>query len=389
MVRRLTGAVAAGDRERQGAVVSTAFFVTVGLTLAGGAAIAVLLAAVSVPSLFGAGFSAHAEELMQTAWVSLGIFLVLMILACLERVREGFQEVHIGNAFGSVFNVSAALLLWAGIRHYPTPVFVVVAVYGFLILFSSANAVSLLCKRPWLVPSPRKADPALLRPMIGEGLALFAAGSVAPILIREAPKFMLGRPEHHGGAADVAHYWILIQLGLIGLGFVMMVTRPLWPAMADAACRNDYSWIRAARTRTIKLFAPCAVIVISAFSLLGGWFTRWWLQTDAGLTRFQFTAYGVLFVLTAWSHIHYVLLGSMGLARAAARILITEAVLILALTWWWIHWQGLSGAILASAAGMAAVSAWLLPLALSRALREKSVAEAPVQAPLLAAVPRA
>ena len=387
MVRRLAGAVAAGDRERQGAVVSTAFFVTCSLALLGGLTISVLLASVPVKSLFGEGFGPYASELTHTAWVSLGIFIVLMILSCLERVREGFQEVHIGNAFGSVYNVLAAALLWVGIAYFPTPVFVIVAVYGFLILFSSANSASILWKRPWLTPSLRKIDRQLVRSMTGEGLALFAAGSVAPILIREAPKFMLGRTENHGGAAEVAHYWILIQLGLIGLGFVMMITRPLWPAMADAACRHDYEWIRAARSKMMKLFAPCAVIVVCAFSLLGGWFTRWWLQTDAGITRFQFTAYGVLFALTAWSHFHYVMLGSVGLARTAAKVLVTETVLILILTWLCIHSHGLSGAILAAVMGMTAASAWLMPLLLGRALRGKPPAPESAKTLGLAALP--
>ena len=384
MVRRLAGAVAADDRERQGAVVSTAFFVTCGLALLGGLAIAGLLASVPVTTLFGEGFAPHAAELTHTAWVSLGIFVVLMVLACLERVREGFQEVHIGNVFGSVFNVLSAVMLWVGIAYFPTPVFVIGAVYGFLILFSSANSASILWKRPWLTPSLKNIDRQLVRSMTGEGLALFAAGSVAPILIREAPKFMLGRPENHGGAADVAHYWILLQLGLICSGFVLMVTRPLWPAMADAACRHDYEWIRAARAKMMKLFAPCAVIVVCGFSLLGAWFTRWWLQTDAGITRGQFIAYGVLFALTAWSHLHYVMLGSMGLGRAAAKVLVTEAAIIVGLTWFSIHAYGLTGAICAGVAGMTAVSVWIMPLVLGRALRLRRAVPVVATAPRLA-----
>lgn len=380
MVRRLAGAVAVDDHERQGAVVSTAFFLTCGLALLGGLTIAMLLAVIPVTSLFGEGFAPYSAELTHTAWVSLCIFVTLMILACLERIREGFQEVHIGNAFGSVYNVFAAALLWVGIAYFPTPVFVIVAVYGFLILFSSANSASILWKRPWLTPSLRKIDRRLVRSMTGEGLALFAAGSVAPILIREAPKFMLGRAENHGSAADVTHYWILIQLGLIGLGFVMMVTRPLWPAMADAACRHDYDWIRAARSKMVRLCVPCAVTIVCAFSLFGAWFIRWWLQTNAGITRGQFTAYGVLFVLTAWSHLHYVMLGSMGLARTAAKVLIIEAALILVLTWIAIRSYSLTGAITAGAVGMAAVSAWLMPFVLRRALREK--ADSPASAPV-------
>ena len=387
MVRRLAGAVAENDRERQGRIVSTAFFVSTGLAITGGLLIALLLSTVPLTTLFSDAFAPYENELRQTVWVSLAIFVVLMILAALERVREGYQEVHIGNAFGSVYNVCAAGLLWVGLAWYPTPVFLIVAVYGLLILFSTANSTSILWKRPWLMPSLHKIDRRLVRSMTFEGLALFAAGSVAPILVREAPKFLLGRSEAHGGAADVAHYWILTQLGLIGMGFVIMFTRPLWPAMADAAHRRDFTWVRQARVQMMKFFAPCAVMVVCGFSLLGPWFTRWWLKTDGGITVAQFTAYGVLFALSAWSHLHYVMLGSIGLARTAAKVLLTEAAFIVLLTWWCIHLNGLSGAIIASAVGMAAVSVWLMPLLVSRALRGASESPVSPQPSALSSVP--
>jgi O-antigen/teichoic acid export membrane protein len=154
--------------------------------------------------------------------------------------------------------------------------------------------------------------------------------------------------------------------------------------MAEAAYRQDYSWIKYARHRMMQLFLPCAVIVVCAFSLLGPWFTAWWLKTSGGLNRMHLTAYGVLFVLTAWSHMHYVMLGSLGMARAAAKVLMAEAVLILFLTWWGIQWNGLAGAIIAASAGMAAVSAWAMPLLLGRALRRRTGPEnetAPVMVP--------
>jgi O-antigen/teichoic acid export membrane protein len=384
MVRRLAGAVAAGDRERQGVIVSTAFFVSTGLALAGGLLVALLLSTVPLTTIFSDAFAPYESELRQTVWVSLGIFVLLMILSAIERVREGYQEVHIGNAFGSVYNVCAAGLLWLGISTFPSPVFLIVAVYGLLILFCSANVTGILWKRPWLIPSPRRLDRTLVRSMTFEGLALFAAGSVAPILVREAPKFLLGRSENHGGAGDVAHYWILAQLGLIAMGFVMMFTRPLWPAMADAVHRRDYSWVRHARLQMMKYFAPCAVIVVCGFSLLGPWFTRWWLKTESGITVTQFTVFGGLFVLSAWSHLHYVMLGSIGLARTAAKVLLAEAAVILVLTWWAIHSHGLTGSIVASAAGMLAVSAWIMPLALRKVLHAKNEEAAPIKADMVA-----
>ena len=372
MVRRLAGAVGEDDKKRQAQVVSSAFFVTCLLAFTGMLLIAALLTWVPLTVLFSDAFAPYAGELRTASWVSLGIFITLMILGSLERVREGFQEVHVGNVYGAAYNVTAALVLWLGIAYFPTPVFMICAIYGLCIFFSSANAGMILSKRPWLIPSLKNLDRGLVRSMTREGLGLFAAGSVAPILIRETPKFMLGRSEAHGSAADVAHYWILVQLGLIGLGFVFMVTRPLWPAMADAASCRDYAWIQKARSQTVRHFAPCAVIVICAFSLLGHPFTEWWLKTESGLTRLQFTAYGFLFALTAWSHIHYVMLGSMGLGRVAARVLLGEAGVILLLSWWGIQGYGLTGAVFAAAAGMLAISAWLMPLQLQRALNRNA-----------------
>lgn len=374
MVRRLTGAVAAGDKDRQAAIVSTGFFVSTGLALTGGLLIALLLSTVPLTTIFSQAFAPYEDELRQTAWVSLGIFVITMILAALERVREGYQEVHIGNGFGAVYNVAAALALSLGVAFFPTPVFVIVALYGVLVLFSSANAASILWKRPWLVPSFRKLDRTLVRSMTFEGLALFAAGSVAPILVREAPKFILGRSDVHGGAADVAHYWVLTQLGFLAMGFVFMVTRPLWPAMADAAHRRDYTWVRGTSAKLTKISIPCAFIIVSGFSLLGPWFTSWWLKGEHGVSMPQFTLFGVVFVLSAWSHMHYVMLGSIGLARLAAWILLSETALILGLSWWAIHQAGLTGSIMATAAGMLAVSAWIMPLALRRVLKEKCAA---------------
>ena len=153
MVRRLAGAVAEEDRERQSAVVSTGFFLSLVLALGAGVLFSALLTWVPVTTLFGDAFAPYAGELLETAWVSLAIFLILMVFASLERVREGFQEVHIGNTFGSVYNVTAAGILWFGMRHFHTPVFLILAVYGLMILFSAANVTALLWKRPWLRPS--------------------------------------------------------------------------------------------------------------------------------------------------------------------------------------------------------------------------------------------
>jgi O-antigen/teichoic acid export membrane protein len=373
MVRRLAAAAAARDRAQQSAIVSTGFFLSTGLVLLLSGVLALLMLNVPLTSLFGSAFAAHTGELRTAAWTSLGIFTAGMILASIERVREGWQEIHVNNMIGGAYNVTAAAVLWAGISVWPQPVFVIIAVYGVFITFSCANAGRLLWMRPWLAPRLRHWDPGLARSMAGEGMALFIAGSVAPILVREAPKFLLSRSGHDTAAADITHYWILVQLGFLGMGVVMMLTRPLWPALAEASHRGDHAWITAARRRMLRWFAPAAVLALAGFSLAGPWFTTWWLGTGGGLTRSHFTLYGVIFVLTAWSQLHYVMLGSMGRARTVAWVLAAETVAVLILTWAGINMAGLDGALQGTALGMALLSAWLLPFCLQRALRRRGL----------------
>ncbi|MES2466761.1 MAG: lipopolysaccharide biosynthesis protein [Verrucomicrobiota bacterium] len=366
ITRRIAGAVARGDREEETAAVACGFFITLGFALVSAGLFATLMLTVPVTTLFGDGFAPVADELTRNLWLSGLMFLAMLVVNMLERSREGYQEIHIGNAFGAAQNLIAAALLFFGVQHWPTVTFLLLSIYGVQAVMMTANAGFLVWQRPWLWPRWSRMQGGLARQMMAEGLALFVAGSVAPIFQREGTKWLLGQME---GPGAVGRYTIMIQLGFFLYGFVFMLSRPLWPAVADAVARGDLDWVRAARTRMRWWFLPMAGLTVAGFTVLGPWVTDHWLGKHVELRRTDFALFSLSFVLMVWSHLHYVLLAGSGVIRRPAVVLALETVAVLLLASFGIHHYGLSGALAGNAVGVLLFSAWLLPGMLRKSLR--------------------
>ena len=359
MVRQLAGAAARGDRRRQGEVMATGLAMVLGLTALVAGIGALLLWQVPVTTLFGAGFAPHADELRTAAWVALGVFSLLMVLFTLDRAREGLQQVHVSNGFGAACNVTAALLLVAGLPRWPSVIYVVLAVYGVQAVFLMVNAAHLLATRPWLAPLPGRIDRRLGRRLALESAGLFLAGFAVPVIEREVPKYLLG---HVAGPAAVTDYTLLAQLGLFGFGFVLMFTRPLGPACADAASRGDWAWLDGLRRRVHRLALPAGLFLAGGFWLCGPTFTALWMgKGTVAIPRSAFGLYGMVFALAMWAHLHYVMLGNTGRIRPAAVIMAVDALAVIGLSAAGMAVGGLNGALAGAALGSLLVSAWLLP----------------------------
>ena len=365
IMRRIAGAVARGDRDSETAAVSCGFFITLGFVAISALIFTAIMWLVPVTTLFGEKFAPVQDELRSNLWMAGGMFLLMLMVSMLERSREGYQEIHVANAFGGIGNVIAAVVLYLGIGYFPSVTFLLLSVYGIQALASSLNAAHLIWKRPWLLPRWSSMERGLSRQMLGEGLALFVAGSVAPILQREGTKWLLGQLE---GPAAVGRFTILIQLGFFLYGFVFMLSRPLWPAVADAVTRGDFEWVRAARRRMLRFFLPLALLTVAGFTVLGPWLADHWLRRHVDLHRLDFALFSLSFVLMVWSHLHYVMLAGSGEFRRPAWILAVETGAVLLAAWFGIHHYGLAGAMAGSALGVALFSAWMLPRLLGRVL---------------------
>lgn len=371
--RRLTVATSQGNKDEQSRVLSTGFFMMTTVLLVVGLAGAVVLLSVPVETLFGKGFGPYADELRFNLWLGGGIFLSLMVIGILLKVREANQEIHLFNLFGAIGNVVAALLLMSGIRHVPQIWFILVSIYGVQVVLWSINATLALRSRTWLLPRVKWFDTRLAKILCTEGVAYFFLLGVTPILGREFIRWLLGQ---YYNPETVAYFSILVQLGFFMFSLVFMITYPLSPAVVDATARHDYDWVRAVHRRLSKLWLLGTLAVIPGFALLGPWFVRIWIRKEVPLGSLELGTYSVLFMLTTWTHIYCMLLAGIGKIKAAAWIAVMESAAICIGAWIGVKMGGMVGSVVGATIGMLATSFYMLPI-----LFRKSLAQMQASAP--------
>jgi O-antigen/teichoic acid export membrane protein len=370
LARRLTLATSAGNREEQSRVMSTGFFMMTGVLLALAAVGALVLLLVPVELLYGQNFGPYAAELHMNLWLGGGIFLTLMILGILLKIREAYQEIHIFNMFGAVGNIISALLLYFGIAEVAAVWFILASIYGVQVVLWSINGTMALRQRPWLKPERKRFDAALARSLCAEGVGFFVLVGITPVFGREFIRWLLG---HHFSPDVVGYFAILAQIGYIVFGVVFMLTYPLRPALVDASARGDFPWLEKTKVRLQKLWLVAALTVPAGLYFLGPWVVKVWFQKEIPLTPQEMGLYGCFLMLTIWTEIHCVLLSGLGKIRAAAIIAGLECAAVCLGAWIGVRTHGMSGALLGGACGILVTSFRLLPWLWNRSLREVKV----------------
>ena len=157
------------------------------------------------------------------------------------------------------------------------------------------------------------------------------------------------------------------------LGFVIMLSTPTWPAVADALARGDLDWARGASKKLYRYGCCFALASSIGMVVLGPWGFRIWLGEEfSGVGRGLLVAYACYFVAHVWRHLNHMLMIGTGQVVRLARIQLVETPLLatvaaLAL------WKGGMGAMLFAMSGsILLVTGWMLPIRVWRALRPVS-----------------
>ena len=322
----LTRARADGDEARQRELGSTGFFLMAGIALFAGLALAVVLLTVPLPTLFGEAFSGKESALRPALWVGLGLFLLLFVLNLTERVREGHLEVASNNLWGAAGNVMAAIFISVGVWFVPQVWFLVVAVHGAMVLSKLCNTVALWKKHPLMMPSVKAFRLATARHLFSDGIAFSTCCLVTGIVEYNFCGWLVGRD---GGPAAIALYGVFITLTVMQLGFVVMLSTPTWPAVAEALVRNDRAWaVRAARRLYLygSGFAICSAL---GLLVLGPFLLPLWLGREfSEISRVLLGCYGLYFIAHVWRHINHAMMIGTGQVGKLVRIQLVESACV-------------------------------------------------------------
>lgn len=355
------------DPAKRRRLVSTAFFLLLGVALLVGLALALVLWQVPVATLFGEKYGELAGVMRPALWLGLGLFLMLFLLHLTDRLREGLLEVAQTNLWGAGGNLLAAGCVAIGVWFLPEVWFLVLAIHGSIILAKIGNSAALLRAHPELLPSPRAVDRATAKHLFGDGAAFATCTLLTGVVEYNFASWLVGQLQ---GPSDVALYGVFVSLSVMMLGFVMMLSTPTWPAVAEALAKDDLPWARrsAKKLRAYGVgFALCAAAGLVA---LGPWALRVWLGDQfESVGRPVLAAFALYFAAHVWRHLNHSLMIGTGQVGRLARIQFVETAFVALAAWLALRAGGVTAMLLTMAAVILLTTGWTLPRLVAKSLR--------------------
>ncbi len=362
----LSKATSSGDERKQRELGSTAFFLVIGISAIAGIVLATILLTVPLTSLFGQQYSGNEDALRPALWAGLGIFVMLFIVNLTERMREGYLEVASNNLWGAVGNVLAAALVGIGVGYVPEVWFLVIALYGAMLLAKLCNTATLWWKHPLAIPSWKFARPAMAKHLFSDGIAFSTCCVVTGIVEYNLAGWLVGRT---GGPGEVGLFGIFITLTVMQLGFVVMLSTPTWPAVAEALARGDKPWARNAAKRLYLFGAGFAICSALGLILVGPWVLPIWLGHEfSDISRILFASYGLYFIAHVWRHLNHTMMIATGQVGKLLRIQLIESASVAVLGALALHFGGVSTLFATMGLVILALTGTFLPRQVARVL---------------------
>jgi O-antigen/teichoic acid export membrane protein len=166
----------------------------------------------------------------------------------------------------------------------------------------------------------------MARHLLFDGMAFSTCCLVTGIIETSFCTWIVGRLH---GPADVALFGVFISLTVMQLGFVVMLSTPTWPAVAEALARDDKAWARKAAKRLYLYgtgFALCSALGLIA---LGPWVLPLWLGKEFSNTdRFLLACYGLYFIAHVWRHLNHTMMIGTGQVSKLVGIQLLESAAV-------------------------------------------------------------
>ncbi len=329
-------------------------------------ALAVTGAFLAIPasSLTGVADPLMARE-AETSLVIIGLLSAAQLLfSVVDAARLGYQELHISNMWTLISTgISFIALLELG-SVSPTVAFLIVALNAPPIVVRVLNGGFLLRDHTNLRPRRLIFKVALARQILLVGIG-FAAVSLASFLSQQVGLVLLAQRE---GPEAVAAPGTMLRLIMLASSAVVMLTQPLWPALADATARADTSWARSAFRRVLGLSLAYSVAICVALLLFGQQLVHIWTGGALRMDQTMMMLFALYFPLGVWSHVHAMTLVGLGKIRVTAAVLLVEGIIAVVTVLVSIPTLGGTAIPLALLGSTAVVSGWVLPLIVARSV---------------------
>lgn len=366
----LAKARAVGDGKGERELVSTAFFLMLAMALLVGAAAASLLSTVPPDRFFGSGFAGREAALRPALWTGLVLFLGFFVVNLAERIREGYLEVAVNHLWGAGGNFAAALFVGAGIWFVPEVWFLVLAVHGTMVAAKAGNLLHCWREHPNSRPEVSSVRPGMVKGLLSDGVSFSTCFLLTGFVEANFCGWLIGR---YGGGPDAVALWgVFMTLTVMQLGFVVMLSTPTWPAVAEALARDETMWAKQAARRLYLHGMAFAVVSATGLVVLGPWGLGVWLgDSFSGTGRWVLAGYAFYFVVHVWRHLNHALMIGVGEVRRLARIQVVESSLMAGAVTIAVSAGNIAIMLWTMSAVAVIITGWMLPRQVRRALDGK------------------
>ena len=347
------------DDQKQRELGSTGFLLMAGISILAGILLATVLLSIPVPVLFGKEFAGKESALVPALWVGLGLFLLLFVLNLTDRIREGHLEVASNNLWGAAGNVMAAVSVAAGVWFVPEVWYLVVAVHGAMVIAKLCNTLALWKRHPLMIPALRSFRAATAKHLFTDGIAFSTCCLVTGFVEFNFCGWLVGQT---GGPSAVALYGVFINLTIMQLGFVVMLSTPTWPAVAEALSRGDHLWARKAAKRLYVFGAGFAACSAVGLFVLGPYVLPLWLGKEfSNIHRLLLGCYGLYFIAHVWRHLNHAMMIGTGQVGKLVRVQLIESVIVASLGALALHFGGVEALLATMGIVILALTGTFLP----------------------------
>lgn len=298
---------------------------------------------------------------VRSAAALLGLATAMQVwLSVVEAAQLGHQEQHFTNVFYAAGLASVlAILLVAG-PHLTTVTGFVAATAVPPVVAKAANAVVYVARHRYLLT--RNISVRESAGVLSTSVA-FAAISFGSLASQQLGFLWLA---YVAGPSAAVPLGVMLRLHLAAFGAVVLVTQPLWPAVADAVAHHDSGWARRAYRRVSWATVTYAAVYAVGVASIGSFLIQLWTGTHVQVPPLMLVLFGLYFVVAVWAHVNAITLVGLGKVWLAAAVLCVDAavstlgaVLLMA------QFRG-TGVILSLLIATSLVSGILLPVAVRR-----------------------
>jgi O-antigen/teichoic acid export membrane protein len=265
------------DRESARTVVSSAFFLLTGVSVALMIAFAIAYPWIHWPALFNVTTGLARREAGPAMMALVLCFALNVPMGIVQRIQLGFQEGFANDIWQIAGSLMALVALLVGVHFEWGLPRLILAVTGAPVAAAALNGLHLFGRsRPWLLPRWNHFQWTAARALAGTGF-LFFLMQVTNVVSFSSDNVIVAQLL---GAAAVPQYSVVQRAFLLVTTLQNTWLAPLWPAYREAIHRGDHAWVRRTLLRSLLTAVAVSTSLSLALTLASRPLFRFWVGSD-------------------------------------------------------------------------------------------------------------